>query len=117
MLIESNTYRAMFKYWSPMSTGAWALLVFGLFSFLSFVAAVAEDDRVRSPALRTAAARWPGLRTMRAPSRLGIAISVIGSLFGLYLAWYTGSLVAVTNRPIWFDTTLFGRPFAFSGSS
>jgi len=117
MLIESNTYRPMFKYWSPMSTGAWALLVFGLFSFLSFVAAVAEDDRVRWPALRTAAARWPGLRTMRAPSRLGIAISVIGSLFGLYIAGYTGVLVAVTNRPIWSDTPLLGMLFVFSAAS
>ena len=35
---------------------------------------------------------------MRAPSRLGIAISVIGSLFGLYIAGYTGVLVAVTHE-------------------
>src|SRR5688572_14236943 len=43
MLIESNTYRPMFKYWSPMSVGAWALLIFGLFSFLSFLEALSED--------------------------------------------------------------------------
>src|ERR1043166_3706463 len=34
MLIESNTYRPIFKYWSPMSVGSWALLVFGIFVFL-----------------------------------------------------------------------------------
>ena len=29
MLIQSETGRSMFKYWSPMSIGAWALTVFG----------------------------------------------------------------------------------------
>ena len=62
MMIESNTYRPMFKYWSPMSTGVWALLIFGLFTFLSFLAALAEDDRIGWPALRTIGARWPALR-------------------------------------------------------
>src|SRR5262245_17526117 len=31
MVITSNTYRPMFKPWSPMSTGVWALMVFGVF--------------------------------------------------------------------------------------
>jgi protein NrfD len=39
MLIESNTYRPMFKYWSPMSIGSWALLIFGIFAFISFMGA------------------------------------------------------------------------------
>jgi formate-dependent nitrite reductase membrane component NrfD len=27
----------IFKYWSPMSVGAWALLIFGFFAFVSFI--------------------------------------------------------------------------------
>ena len=45
MLIESNTFRPMFKYWSPMSVGAWALLIFGIFALISFLAALDEDNR------------------------------------------------------------------------
>ena len=41
MLIQSNTFRPMFKIWSPMSTGSWALLIFGFFAFISFVGAIA----------------------------------------------------------------------------
>jgi protein NrfD len=45
MLIQSNTGWPMFKYWSPMSVGAWALLLFGGFASASFVGALAEDGR------------------------------------------------------------------------
>jgi protein NrfD len=117
MLIESNTYRPMFKYWSPMSIGSWALLMFGLFTFLSFLGALAEEDRIRWPAVRTMAARWPGLRQVRAPSMLGRVISVLGAIFGLYIAGYTGVLLAVTNRPIWSDTPLLGMLFVVSAAS
>ena len=46
MLIQSETGRLMFKYWSPMSIGAWALLLFGGLSFVSFVEVLAEDRRL-----------------------------------------------------------------------
>ena len=126
MLIESNTYRPMFKYWSPMSIGGWALLIFGGFSFLSFLGALAEEDsrepaagssRRWWPGLRSAATRWPVLRRLRAPSGLGRAISAIGAIAGLYIAGYTGVLLAVTNRPIWSDTPLLGMLFVVSGAS
>ncbi|HMF61440.1 MAG TPA: NrfD/PsrC family molybdoenzyme membrane anchor subunit [Vicinamibacterales bacterium] len=124
MMIESNTYRPMFKYWSPMSAGVWALLVFGLFSFLSFLGALAEDEprspdggRVRWPALRTIGARWPVLSRLRAPSGVGQVIVVLGAIFGLYIAGYTGVLLAVTNRPIWSDTPLLGMLFIVSAAS
>ena len=61
MLIESNTYRPMFKYWSPMSVGSWALLIFGFFSFLSFLAALVEDNRLA----------WPAGARLRPPGTLG----------------------------------------------
>jgi formate-dependent nitrite reductase membrane component NrfD len=128
MMIESNTYRPMFKYWSPMSSGAWALLIFGLFSFLSFLGALAEEDspsdkdtadrgRIRWAALRTTGARWPVLRRVGAPSVLGRVIAVIGAIFGIYIAGYTGVLLAVTNRPIWSDTPLLGMLFVVSAAS
>ena len=107
MFIQSNTYRPMFKSWSPMSIGSWALAFLGLFAFLSFVAALAEDGRIR----------WSGLRILRAPAVVGRIIAVLGGLFGLYVAGYTGVLLAVTNRPIWSDTPLLGLLFIVSAAS
>jgi protein NrfD len=107
MFIQSNTYRPMIKTWSPMSIGSWALAILGLFAFLSFLAALAEDGRIR----------WSGLRTLRAPAGAGRIIAVLGGLLGLYVAGYTGVLLAVTNRPIWSDTPLLGLLFIVSAAS
>jgi protein NrfD len=107
MLIQSNTYQPIFKPWSPMSVGSWALLIFGIFSLLAFLSALAEDGRFQRPAAR-------GLRP---PAMLGAIIAVIGGLFGFYVAGYTGVLLAVTNRPIWSDTPLLGMLFVVSAAS
>jgi formate-dependent nitrite reductase membrane component NrfD len=107
MLIESNTYQVMFKAWSPMSVGSWALLIFGMFSFLSFLSALAEVDRLR----------WPAARGLRPPAMLGVVLSMIGGVLGFYVAGYTGVLLAVTNRPIWSDTPLLGMLFVVSAAS
>jgi formate-dependent nitrite reductase membrane component NrfD len=107
MMIENNTYRPMFKLWSPMSAGSWALLTFGFFSFLSFVAALAEDGRISRP----------GLSALRPPGVLGILVAAIGGASGFYVAGYTGVLLAVTNRPIWADTPMLGMLFVVSAAS
>src|SRR2546427_3785593 len=107
MLIESNTFRPMFKYWSPMSVGSWALLIFGIFSLLSFLGALVEDNRLA----------WPAGRRFRPPGMLSKVIAVIGGLVGFYVAGYTGVLLAVTNRPIWSDTPLLGMLFVVSAAS
>jgi formate-dependent nitrite reductase membrane component NrfD len=107
MLIESNTFRPMFKYWSPMSVGSWALLIFGIFTLISFVGALVEDDRLD----------WPAGRRIRPPGILSGVIAVIGGLIGFYVAGYTGVLLAVTNRPIWSDTPLLGMLFVVSAAS
>jgi protein NrfD len=107
MLIESNTYQPMFKYWSPMSIGSWALLVFGIFSFLSFLSALADADRLR----------WQAARRFRPPGTVGGILSIVGGLLGFYVAGYTGVLLAVTNRPIWSDTPLLGMLFVVSAAS
>src|SRR5260370_8022546 len=39
MLVNARTMGIAFKYWSPMSVGAWALIVFGVFAAGSFVEA------------------------------------------------------------------------------
>jgi protein NrfD len=110
MLIQSNTGRPMFKAWVPMSVGVWGLLLFGLFAFLAALGALGEER--------------PGVRLlqsapMRALRRSGpsAVIAVLGSCFGLFLAGYTGVLLAVTNRPIWADSTLLGLLFLVSGAS
>jgi protein NrfD len=107
MLIESNTYRPIFKYWSPMSVGSWALLIFGIFALLSFLGALVEDNRLA----------WPAGHKIRPPTLLGRMIGLIGGIFGFYVAGYTGVLLAVTNRPIWSDTPLLGMLFVVSAAS
>jgi formate-dependent nitrite reductase membrane component NrfD len=117
MLIERNTWGPMFKPWSPMSTGSWALLIFGAFSFGGFLTALADDDRVTSPRLRRLQPRLRPLMALRPPSLLGRMFAVIGGLFGFFIAGYTGVLLAVTNRPIWSDTQLLGLLFIVSAAS
>ncbi|MGE5522766.1 MAG: NrfD/PsrC family molybdoenzyme membrane anchor subunit, partial [Rhodospirillaceae bacterium] len=107
LLLEDHTWQPMFKYWSPMSIGSWMLLVFGIFAFLSVLGALSEAGRLA----------WPAARRLRAPGTLGAAIAIVGSLLGLYVAGYTGVLIAVTNRPIWADTPLLGMLLVVSGAS
>jgi formate-dependent nitrite reductase membrane component NrfD len=107
MLFQSNTYKVMLKPWSPMSVGSWALLVFGIFSLLSFLGALAEDGRLQKPAARS----------LRPPGVLGSTIALVGGLFGFFVAGYTGVLLGVTNRPIWSDTSLLGMLFVVSAAS
>jgi formate-dependent nitrite reductase membrane component NrfD len=119
MLIERNTFEPMFKYWAPMSVGSWALMLFGLFSSLSFAGALAEDDaaRRRWKLTRTWALPWSTLRRLRAPALPGRVITVLGGLAGFYIASYTGVLLSVTNRPIWADTPMLGMLFVVSAAS
>lgn len=117
MLIERNTYGLMFKYWSPMSFGSWALLVFGLFSFVSFLGALAEGDHLKWPGVRRVRLPWSAIRNSRPPSALGTVIAVLGGIAGYFIAGYTGILLAVTNRPIWSDTPLLGMLFITSAAS
>jgi protein NrfD len=115
MLVERNTFEPTFKYWSPMSIGSWALMIFGVFTFVSFLAALADDEGVRSPFLRRL--QWPAWRALGAPSALGKIVAVLGGIAGFYIAGYTGILLAVTNRPIWSDTPLLGMLFVVSAAS
>jgi protein NrfD len=110
MLIESNTGRPMFKPWVPMSVGVWGFLLFGLFALLAALASLSED-RSDSALLQSAPIRMLRRRGS------SMAIALLGSVLGLFLAGYTGVLLAVTNRPIWADSTLLGLLFLVSGAS
>lgn len=105
MLLQSATWRPMLKTYSPMSAGAWGLLVFGGFSFLSFLGAFAGEPPRR------------GLALLRPPGLIGTLVSLLGGIAGFFLVSYTGVLLAVTNRPIWSDTTLLGAVFLVSSAS
>lgn len=106
MLIQNNTGLPIFKWWSPMSVGAWGLLVFGFFAFLATLGALREDRRLSWPALRFL--DWAPISTFGA---------VGGILGGLFLAGYTGVLLSVSNRPIWADSSWVGLLFLLSGIS
>ena len=86
----------VFKFWDPMSIGAWAVGVFGLFTFASAVLSLSsspERDRLRR------------------------MISLVGMFFGFFLASYTGVLLSSSALPFWSDARLMGALFLASGAS
>lgn len=107
MLIEANTFAPMLKPYSPMSLGSWALLTFGAFAFVAFLAALRDAGRLP----------WPWLSHFRPPSIAGVLVVIIGGVLAFFVAGYTGVLLAVTNRPIWSDTPLLGLNFVVSAAS
>ena len=103
MLIDSRTFGLNFKYWSPMSVGAWALLVF---------------SAVRVRVLRRGAgAPASACGSACCDGGFGRLFTIVGALFGLFLAGYTGVLLSVSNQPIWSDTWALGGLFLASGLS
>lgn len=106
MLIDVGAGGLSFKLQSPMSTGAYALLFFGLFSFLAVVDALIEEGRL--PWQRLRSAYMGPLRTV---------MLIIGGLLGLYLATYTGVLLSVTHLPVWANSPLLGALFGASAVS
>jgi formate-dependent nitrite reductase membrane component NrfD len=95
-----------FKYWSPMSVGAWALLVFGAFVTVSFVESLVRDGKLG----------WGWLARLL-DGVLGMVVMTVGALLGLFVAGYTGVLLAVSNQPVWSDTWALGGLFLASGLS
>ena len=85
-----------FKFWDPMSIGAWMLGVFGLFAFVSSALSFAGGEGV-------------------APLRR--RLSLIGTISGFFIAAYTGVLLSATTLPFWTDARLMGALFLASGAS
>lgn len=91
-----------FKAWSPMSVGAWALFILGLFVTVSALEAYVLDRQKR-------ARPFGGV--------LGRAFNIVGAILALFFASYTGVLLSVSNQPIWSDTWMLGGLFLASGLS
>ncbi len=87
---------ATFKFWDPMSIGAWAVGVFGAFSFVSSALSLSSSESMA--ALRR-------------------KVSLVGIFFGFFLASYTGVLLSNSAMPFWSDTRLMGALFLASGAS
>ena len=103
--IQSETFRPMFKYWSPISIGSWIVAAFALVLTLVFAGVLAERGVL--PAV---------LRRLR-EGGLGQTLAALTGLGGLAVAGYTGVLLSATNRPLWSDTPLIGLLFLLSGVS
>ncbi len=92
---------------SALSVGTWALLVYGLMSFVSFLNVLVADGRVKSPSLMNLFNRIPHK-----------VYAAIGTFFGFFVAGYTGVLLNVTARPLWASTDPFvGSLFIVSAAS
>lgn len=106
MIFRSEQFPSLsLKLWSPISFGAWVLMLFSLFAFLSALGARADEGRS------------PGLAALRGGTGLAKLVALIGGLFGFLFAGYTGVLLSVTNRPIWADSPWLGALFLVSGAS
>ncbi len=106
MVLYSRTLLPWPKLYSPMSVGSFALLLFGLFSFLSFVDALIETGRLPWAPLRE---KYSGI-----PRKI---YAVLGGLFGFFITAYTGELLSTTHLPIWTGTPFLGALFACSGAA
>src|SRR6266536_247514 len=97
----------IFKSWAPMSVGSWALAVFGVFTAVSFLEVLIRDRVIRTAISDRAVRLLDG-----APGKVW---TVVGAVLGLFIASYTGVLLAVSNQPVWSDTWALGGLFLASG--
>ena len=86
----------VFKFWDPMSIGAWMLGVFGAFAFVSSALTFVGGERA-------------------APLRR--VVSLVGTVFGFFIAGYTGVLLSASAQPFWSEARLMGALFLASGAS
>ena len=106
MVVYSRTFLPWPVWDSPISVGAYAILLFGLFSFLSFLDALVETGRLPWAPLRQ---KYSGTPRM--------IYAVLGAVSGFFLASYTGVLLATTHLPVWSTNPLLGALFLASGAS
>jgi formate-dependent nitrite reductase membrane component NrfD len=99
----------IFRYWSPMSVGAWVLVVYSVFVTVTFLEVLVRDRVIRLAVAERAVRLLDGT-----PGR---AWNAVGAVLGLFIAGYTGVLLAVSNQPVWSDTWALGGLFLASGLS
>ena len=98
-----------FKSISPMSVGVWGLLLFNAFAGISFVETLVKDGKLKIGVVTKLVGLLDG--------PLGKVVNILGCVFGLFIAGYTGVLLAVSNQPLWSDTWTLGGLFLASGLS
>ncbi len=84
---------------SPMSVGAWGLLLFSACAFLAALMIFLED---------------------RGNRRFGISrllVGIVGSIFGFFIAAYPGVLLGVTARPLFISSHWLGALFLAVGGA
>jgi formate-dependent nitrite reductase membrane component NrfD len=96
LLFDASEGGLAFKAGTPISLGAWALLGFGLFSFVSFLGAMGESAM---PSL--------GAFTRLLRGTVGSVWTVVGTGLGFFVAGYTGVLLAASNVAVWSDAGWF----------
>jgi protein NrfD len=110
VIFDPETDRTSFPWWPRLPLGTWGLLCFGVCSALAFVGALADENRLGLGRLQTK------LSVLRQGMRGELfATTALASAF--FLATYTGTLLPVTNQPIWGDTTWIAPLFLTSAAS
>jgi protein NrfD len=104
MVIQSETWQPMFKYWSPMSYGSWLLMIFTGLATVNFVAAIWGE--------RGGLLGW--LPRLIGGGVIGTLFQVLLLIFSYGLASYTGALLGATNQVFWSDTPFTGALFFVS---
>jgi formate-dependent nitrite reductase membrane component NrfD len=99
---RAMSHALIFKRWSPMSVGSWALTLFGFCSALSLLGAWRPQGRWTRWLHRGAAAR---------------TVQVVGCLAGFFVAAYTGTLLSASNQSPWSDTCWLAPLFLTSAAS
>lgn len=87
------------KPFSPMSAGAWALMVFSACAFLAALLTFLEDRG--NPRLGTAR----------------VVIGIVGGVFGFFIAAYPGVLLGATARPLFISAHWLGALFLAVGAA
>jgi polysulfide reductase chain C len=92
---------------TPMSVGVWVLVGASVFAFVAFVDSLVRDGKIRFGPAHGLAALLDGT--------IGLIWNVLGTIVYLFVAGYTGVLLAVSNQPIWSDSWALGGLFLASG--
>ncbi|MBO0687633.1 MAG: polysulfide reductase NrfD, partial [Candidatus Dormibacteraeota bacterium] len=85
-----------------------ALLIYGFFATVSFLETLVLDRVWRG---------WLADRLAGVMKVIHLPFNIVGTVFGLFIASYTGVLLSVSNQPIWSDTWTLGGLFLASGLS
>jgi formate-dependent nitrite reductase membrane component NrfD len=109
MVIQSeNIPLPMIKWWSPISIGAWGLMIFSGLATISLIDALISRGYF-------SVGPWRSDNTLHG-GRFGWIFAIPAVLAALFVAGYSGALLSVTAVPGWEDTVLIA-PFFIAVSA